>query len=74
MSKSAPENAAGVVRILDTPEAVALKFRRAVTDSDAEVGYDPATKPGVSNLLDILAVLTGQAPEDAAEGGGATAP
>jgi tryptophanyl-tRNA synthetase len=68
MSKSGPEDAAGVVRILDTPDVVARKFRRAVTDSDSRVCYDPVTKPGVSNLLDILAALTGQTPEDAAEG------
>lgn len=67
MSKSGPEDAAGVVRILDTPKVVVRKFRRAVTDSDTGVRYDPATKPGVSNLLDILAALTGRTPDDTAE-------
>ena len=60
MSKSAPDDALGVIRILDTPDAIARKVKRAVTDSENDVRYDPATKPGVSNLLDILAVLVGQ--------------
>ncbi|MCF6378729.1 tryptophan--tRNA ligase [Nocardioides KLBMP 9356] len=67
MSKSAPDDALGVVRVLDTPDAIALKIRRAVTDSDNVVTYDPAAKPGVSNLLDILAVLTRQDPQVVAD-------
>jgi tryptophanyl-tRNA synthetase len=63
MSKSAPDNAAGVVRILDTPDVIQRKFRRAVTDSATDVGYDPVGKPGVSNLLDILAALTDEEPK-----------
>jgi len=58
MSKSAPDAAMGVIRMLDSADLVRRKIARAVTDSDAEVRYDPATKPGVSNLLDILAALT----------------
>jgi tryptophanyl-tRNA synthetase len=54
---------AGVIRLLDPPDAVARKVRRAVTDVDGEVRYDPATKPGVSNLLAILAACTGTPPE-----------
>lgn len=67
MSKSAPEGAAGVIRMLDGPDAIARKIRRAVTDSGKEVRYDPYAKPGVSNLLDILAVLAGTHPADEAE-------
>ncbi len=67
MSKSAPIDAVGVIRILDTPDTIARKVQRAVTDSDNVVRYDPASKPGVSNLLDILAVLTGQNPCSVAE-------
>lgn len=67
MSKSAPDDALGVIRILDTPDAIARKLKRAVTDSDNVVRYDPASKPGVSNLLDILAVLTGQDPHAVAD-------
>ncbi|MBA3232793.1 MAG: tryptophan--tRNA ligase [Propionibacteriales bacterium] len=59
MSKSAPGSAAGVVRLLDSPDVVRRKIIRAVTDSDGEVRYDPATKPGVSNLLDIIACISG---------------
>ena len=50
MSKSADTDA-GLVELLDDPAVIARKFKRAVTDSDNEVRYDPAAKPGVSNLL-----------------------
>lgn len=62
MSKSL-DSPAGTVGVLDPPEAVARKFKRAVTDSDGEVRYDPDSKPGVSNLLSILAAATGGDPE-----------
>jgi tryptophanyl-tRNA synthetase len=55
----------GVIRLLDAPDTVARKLRRAVTDPDGEVRFDPATKPGVSNLLAIVAACTG-APDPAA--------
>lgn len=58
MSKSAPDQAQGVIRMLDSPDAIRRKILRAVTDSEAEVRYDPATKAGVSNLLEILAAAT----------------
>jgi tryptophanyl-tRNA synthetase len=57
MSKSAPESASGVIRMLDSPDVIARKVSRAVTDSDSDVRYDPEAKPGVSNLLDILTAL-----------------
>ena len=50
-----------------TPDAIARKVRRAVTDTDGEVRYDPATKPGVSNLLEILASLTDEDPRAVAD-------
>jgi tryptophanyl-tRNA synthetase len=56
MSKSLPE--AGTVYLLDDPAAIARKLRRAVTDTETEVRYDPERKPGVSNLLTIYAALT----------------
>ncbi len=62
MSKSA-NSEAGLVYLLDEPAAVLKKFKRAVTDSDSEVRYDRAEKPGVSNLLEILAATTGGTPE-----------
>jgi tryptophanyl-tRNA synthetase len=62
MSKSLGE--AGTVSLLDDPAAVARKIRRAVTDTGTEVGFDPVEKPGVSNLLTILAAVTGRKVEE----------
>jgi tryptophanyl-tRNA synthetase len=67
MSKSS-ESGAGMIQLLDDPEMIRRKFKRAVTDSDNEVRYDPRAKPGVSNLLEILAAATDQAPADLAKG------
>lgn len=58
MSKSGDSDA-GCVFMLDTPAAIEKKFKRAVTDSENEVRYDIAARPGVSNLLDILSAATG---------------
>jgi tryptophanyl-tRNA synthetase len=52
--------------MMDDPSEIARKFKRAVTDSDNEVRFDRATKPGVSNLLEILAVATDSTPQDLA--------
>lgn len=59
MSKSDPQ---GCVFLLDKPEEIARKFKRAVTDSDTEhcVRYAPAEKPGVSNLMSIYSSVTGR--------------
>ena len=65
MSKSA-DAAAGTILVLDDPAAITRKVKRAVTDTDGEVRYDVAAKPGVSNLLSILAACTGRTPEEAA--------
>ncbi|NDH47713.1 MAG: tryptophan--tRNA ligase [Acidimicrobiia bacterium] len=65
MSKSSSSEA-GIVYLLDEPAAIMKKFKRAVTDSDGEVRFDRANKPGVSNLLEILAACTGQSPNDVA--------
>ncbi len=62
MSKSTDSDA-GCVYLLDPPALVAKKFKRAVTDSDSEVRYDVGTKPGVSNLLDILSAASGASVE-----------
>lgn len=67
MSKTADSDA-GSVMMLDSPADIMRKFKRAVTDSDSEVRYDPIDKPGVSSLLDILAAATGQSVADAARG------
>ena len=44
------------------------KFKRAVTDSESEVRFDRDTKPGVSNLLEILAACTGRSPSEVSAG------
>jgi tryptophanyl-tRNA synthetase len=62
MSKSL-ESPQGTVLVLDDPKAIERKFKRAVTDSDNEVRYDPESKPGVANLLSILAAATDGDPE-----------
>ena len=59
MSKSDP-NQNAVVYILDGKDDVMRKFKRAVTDSGAEVRYDPEQKPGVSNLMTIYRAITGK--------------
>ncbi len=66
MSKSA-DGEAGTVLLTEDLGSVAKKFKRAVTDSDGEVRFDVAAKPGVSNLLSILGACTGRDPEAVAE-------
>jgi tryptophanyl-tRNA synthetase len=51
----------GTVGMLDPPEVISKKFRSAVTDSGRDVVYDPGGKPGVSNLIEIMHVATGEA-------------
>jgi tryptophanyl-tRNA synthetase len=51
----------GTVGMLDPPDLLARKLMSAVTDSGSEVLYQPETKPGVSNLIEILHVATGEA-------------
>lgn len=63
MSKSA-DSPKGTVQILAEPKRIAKQFRSAVTDSETEVRYDREAKPGVSNLLEIMAVATGRDVED----------
>lgn len=67
MSKS-EDQAPGTILFLDEPKVIEKKIKRAVTDTEAEVRYDVAAKPGVSNLLSILGAATGRTPEAAAEG------
>jgi tryptophanyl-tRNA synthetase len=69
MSKS-DETGAGCVYLVDEPSAIMRKFKRAVTDSDPgedAVRFDPATKPGVSSLLEINAAVTGRTPQAVAD-------
>ncbi len=59
MSKSMPD---GCVFLLEKPEDIQRKFKRAITDSDTEhcVRYDVEQKPGVSNLMSIYSAVTGK--------------
>lgn len=67
MGKSASSEA-GTLYLLDSPEEIASKLRRAVTDPDPVLSYDPSARPGVANLAEILASLTGRTPEEALAG------
>ncbi|MFG2330278.1 tryptophan--tRNA ligase [Streptomyces sp. NPDC048604] len=60
------ENGSGIVYLLDEPDVVRKKVMRAVTDSGTEVVYDREARPGVANLLDILAAATDRAPAELA--------
>ena len=63
MSKSLPE---GCIFMMEKPEDIQRKFKRAITDSDTEncVRFDPAAKPGVSNLMSIYSAVTGRSYEE----------
>jgi tryptophanyl-tRNA synthetase len=57
MSKSDPDEGSRIL-ILDDPDTIRKRLKRAVTDSEAEVRYDWDDKPGVSNLIEIMALFT----------------
>ena len=63
MSKSIPE---GCVFLMEKPEDIMRKFKRAVTDSDTErcIRFDREAKPGVSNLMNIYSAITGKSYEE----------
>jgi tryptophanyl-tRNA synthetase len=65
MSKTSDADS-GLISMTDDPPTILRKFKRAVTDSDNEVRYDPVAKPGVSNLLEILGAATRTKPADLA--------
>jgi tryptophanyl-tRNA synthetase len=56
-TRGAPQ---GVVRMIDPADVVRKKFKTAVTDSGTDVRHDPAEKAGISNLIEIMAVATGE--------------
>jgi tryptophanyl-tRNA synthetase len=56
-TRGAPQ---GVVRLIDEPEVVRKKFKTAVTDSGTDVRHDPEEKAGISNLIEIMTVATGE--------------
>jgi tryptophanyl-tRNA synthetase len=66
MSKSA-DSPQGTIGVLEDLKSVEKKIKRAVTDIDDEVRFDPEAKPGVSNLLAILGAVTGRDPVDLAD-------
>ena len=65
MSKS-DENVNATIYLIDDKDTIIRKFKKAVTDSDAEVRYDVANKPGVSNLMEIYGVVTGKSMDEVA--------
>ena len=67
MSKSV-SSPLGTVLMLDDPAEITRKVKKAVTDTDGEVRYDPEHKPGLSNLIELLAVATGRKPAEVAAG------
>jgi tryptophanyl-tRNA synthetase len=63
MSKSV-DSPQGTLNVLDTPEEIRQKVRRAVTDTVGEVRYDPAKQPGLANLIELLASCTSRSVDD----------
>jgi len=50
----------GTILVLDSPDTIRRKFKTAVTDSGHEVVHEPEAKPGISNLIEIMTVATGE--------------
>jgi tryptophanyl-tRNA synthetase len=65
MSKSV-DSPLGTVAMLDPPDELRRKVRKAVTDTDGEMRYDPEHKPGLANLLEIFGALTDRKPDQVA--------
>lgn len=65
MSKS-DETGKGVIFLTDTPEAARKKIMSATTDNIGTINYDKENQPGISNLIDILALLRGRTPQEVA--------
>ncbi|MFV1989497.1 MAG: tryptophan--tRNA ligase [Acidimicrobiales bacterium] len=66
MSKST-DSPQGTVLLFEDPASIMKKLKRAVTDSETEVRFDPEQKPGVSNLLTLLGIATGRKPQEVAK-------
>ena len=66
MSKSLGD--AGTVNLLDSADVIVKKIKRAVTDTETEIRFDPVAKPGVSNLLAILAAVTNRSVDEVLAG------
>ena len=67
MSKSV-DSPLGTIGLLDPADEIARKVKKAVTDTEGDVRYDRAAKPGVANLLELLAGATGRTPQEVATG------
>jgi tryptophanyl-tRNA synthetase len=65
MSKSMPN---GCLFLTDPPKKIKEKITRAVTDSESRVGYDPKSRPGISNLIDIYTAFSSSGHPERAEG------
>ena len=63
MSKS-DENPNAFIALMDTPDVVRSKIKKAVTDSDGQILFDPENKPGVSNLLSIYGAIKNKTAEE----------
>jgi tryptophanyl-tRNA synthetase len=63
MSKSVT-SPLGTIDLIDEPDTIVQKIRKAVTDTDGEVRYDPEKKPGLSNLIEIFAAASQRSIED----------
>ena len=63
MSKS-DANEKSRIDLLDSPEDIRMKFKKAVTDSDSVITYNPKDRPGLSNLIEIHCAFTGRFPEE----------
>jgi tryptophanyl-tRNA synthetase len=65
MSKSV-NSPLGTILLFDEPSEIVRKVKKAVTDTDGQVRYDPESKPGLSNLVELLAVATARTPVEVA--------
>lgn len=63
MSKSDPDPKSRIC-LTDTPDQIALKVRKSVTDFTSQIGYDLEGRPGVSNLVNILSIFSGKTVEE----------
>lgn len=63
MSKSS-DSARSKIELMDTPDLVLRKIKKAVTDFTSQVTYEPETRPGVANLITLHSLTTGKSPEE----------